>query len=127
MHSHFLAWKRTKNIRYSVAGSSRMMNYLYQNIIIPFRTDRKSSVPSSGISFFSFDFAHVIITRHCFSTPLFLIFGFSSDAVPPFSGQHNTSDTSGDLADGNHPVANLLDNDSDLNQSSRCLLPPCNA
>ena len=47
-------------IRYSVAGSSRMMNYLYQNIIIPFRTDRKSSVPSSGILFFSFDFAHVI-------------------------------------------------------------------
>ena len=61
MHSHFLACKSgPRIIRYSVAGSSRMMNYLYQNIIIPFRTDRKSSVPSSGILFFSFDFAHVI-------------------------------------------------------------------
>mmetsp|Transcript_16601 Transcript_16601/g.41588 ORF Transcript_16601/g.41588 Transcript_16601/m.41588 type:complete len:324 (-) Transcript_16601:309-1280(-) len=30
--------------------------------------------------------------------PLFLIFGFSSDAVPPFPGQHKTSATSGDLA-----------------------------
>ena len=48
-------------IRYSVAGSSRMMNYLYQNIIIPFRTDRKSSVSFFGnFILFSFDFAHAI-------------------------------------------------------------------
>ena len=43
-----------------ITKGSRMMKYLHQNIIVPFRTDRKSSVPSSGILFFSFDFAHVI-------------------------------------------------------------------
>mmetsp|Transcript_4161 Transcript_4161/g.10807 ORF Transcript_4161/g.10807 Transcript_4161/m.10807 type:complete len:313 (-) Transcript_4161:446-1384(-) len=43
-------------------------------------------------------FVSAITVSLLWLAPLFLIFGFSSDAVPPFPGQHRTSDTKGDFA-----------------------------